>query len=154
MAKLKNCGDCGQQVSKSAKRCPHCGKRFTSRLTWIFGGFFAFIVFFTVFGVSNNDTSSTAQPNTTSANNPQKEQHIAQIEADPNYKSVKTMPYATCLDLQKVYGESMKGAKSIPIKNEKQLSVVKYCANDGAVTVTCDGKKDELIIAKDDNAGC
>ena len=48
MAKLMKCGDCGSQISRSAKRCPNCGKKITPRYVWIFGGMFAFIVFWTI----------------------------------------------------------------------------------------------------------
>ena len=31
MARLKECADCGHEVSKSADACPTCGKRFARR---------------------------------------------------------------------------------------------------------------------------
>lgn len=42
------CKDCGGQVSKKAKTCPHCGapnKTKTSMLTWVMAGLFGFVVF-------------------------------------------------------------------------------------------------------------
>lgn len=160
MAKLMKCGDCGSQISRSAKRCPNCGKKITPRYVWIFGGMFAFIVFWTIIS-SNSDNVSNQQaqePATTNVQNQAFEEHkakrMAEIEADPNYKKTQDMAYAVCLEYQKVTGEAMKGATAVPISSNEQSSVVKYCTYDGAVTVTCDGKNNKMTIAESNRDGC
>lgn len=60
MAKMKNCKDCGSEISKSAKVCPHCGKKQGHPVLRFILGFFIIIIGFgaIIGGTSNNPDSS------------------------------------------------------------------------------------------------
>ena len=67
MAKLIKCAGCGEEISKNAKSCPHCGEpkaKPTSLLTWL-----VLILFIIgIFGsMSSNDNSSSSIAKTTAA---------------------------------------------------------------------------------------
>lgn len=47
---LTTCKECGGQVSSSARKCPHCGKRRTTLVTKIVGLFFVLVVASAVWG--------------------------------------------------------------------------------------------------------
>jgi hypothetical protein len=52
---LKPCKECGTQVSTDATACPKCGAKQPKRtktVTWLVGGFFAFVVFSAVFNTA------------------------------------------------------------------------------------------------------
>lgn len=41
---LTTCNECGEQISTAAKTCPKCGKRRTTRLTWLGLAFIVILV--------------------------------------------------------------------------------------------------------------
>lgn len=74
---------------------------------------------------------------------------------DKNYKKVKQMEYSTCLGLQQVYNDSIgKNHKVIELKKTDSKSAIKYCATDGATSVTCDKNKNTMTLAWADMSGC
>jgi len=57
---LINCKECGQQISKSAKACPHCGAKVkrTGIFTWIVAGFFALMFLGMIVGTCDEKNRS------------------------------------------------------------------------------------------------
>jgi len=65
MAKLIKCAGCGEEISKNAKSCPHCGEpkeESTSLLTWIIVFAIGFFIFGSIF--KNTDSPSSSMSNT------------------------------------------------------------------------------------------
>lgn len=60
MAKLIQCKDCGNQISKNAATCPNCGakNKRTSIVTWLALLFIGIPVLWSVFSGASNDTPS------------------------------------------------------------------------------------------------
>lgn len=60
MAKLIQCKDCGNQISKNAKSCPSCGakNKQTSIITWLALIFIGIPVLWSVFSGASNDSST------------------------------------------------------------------------------------------------
>ncbi len=161
MAKLTNCKDCGHQISKNATQCPNCGARIkkTSMLTWFFAVLFGLPFLFAIFKSANTSTQPTPKPvaqEVTSGVEQEKfNPNMEEIRSDPNYKKTKTMDFQTCLKLQEVYTQQLgKNNKVVEVEKTDTLSSVKYCANDGSTTVTCDGKNNKMTLAKTDKKGC
>lgn len=71
MAKLATCKDCGGQVSKSAKVCPHCGAKQKKSPWRVVGGtifLFIGIILFAVAIAGNSDSVEKAAKEMTSEN--------------------------------------------------------------------------------------
>lgn len=56
MSKVKNCPDCDKEVSKSAKKCPHCGKKLkTGIFVKIILGIIILVILSAIFGPSKEE---------------------------------------------------------------------------------------------------
>lgn len=51
---LKKCSECGNQISSSSSRCPHCGARHVSSLTRILAWIIFALVALTALGLAWN----------------------------------------------------------------------------------------------------
>lgn len=62
MANLINCKDCGKEVSKKAKTCPHCGAKVKKghKILWTILGIFGLFVIIGIFSEEENGTTSSA----------------------------------------------------------------------------------------------
>ena len=149
MAKMTKCGDCGQQVSKSVKRCPNCGKKLTPRSVWIFGSMFAFIVLWFVISLSN-----TQPTNTENRYDTQEITALAEQEKQVEFDIVRSMNFDSCLKFQD-FLETRMNVKSIPVESSGKIVKKKFCSNlDGPFVLTCDGKNNTRVMVKSDNDGC
>jgi hypothetical protein len=74
---LTKCKECGNQLAKSAKVCPHCGAkpRRTSGCSWL-----VLIAF--VFGLYEYTTTTLNSPTTTKTGKPRREQTVPAVAAD------------------------------------------------------------------------
>lgn len=56
MSKVKNCPDCDKEVSKSAKKCPHCGKKLkTGLFVKLVLGVIILVILSIIFGPSKEE---------------------------------------------------------------------------------------------------
>lgn len=161
MAKLTTCGTCGHQVSSTATQCPNCGQKFkkkTSIFTWAVAGLIGVPFLFGIFKSANNPPPQVAEQSTqqqVAQQSTVSESPIELKKVDKNYKKIKQMDYETCLGVQKIYNDTLgKNHKYIELKKTDSKSVIKYCAADGATSVTCDKNKNTMTLAWADMSGC
>ena len=69
MAKLTQCKDCGNQISKNAASCPNCGakNKRTSIVTWLVLIFIGIPILIAVFSGAGDDTATAQSQNLASS---------------------------------------------------------------------------------------
>ena len=114
MAKLIQCKDCGNQISKNAESCPNCGakNKRTSIITWLALIFIGIPVLWSVFSGAANDTPSEPVAEADEIS-PSETLEIFEFY-EPNFdKHAGTMIYVT----QDLVRKNMKDPESVEFRN-------------------------------------
>lgn len=84
---VKNCKECGKQVSTKAKKCPHCGAKApkrTSLLVWVLIGVIGYV--FYMVGQGNLDTAPSKAESSLSAEQQAEIEREAERRAQASYE--------------------------------------------------------------------
>lgn len=137
----------------------------TSTVTKIIGGIVGLAMFWAISkSCSHSDTAqpqqtqvvaSSSLPDNKPTDNLNNNKDLTNKKIDKNYKKVKQMDYSACLGFQKISGDAIsKHDKVIELKKTDTKTIVKYCAVDGATSITCDKNKNTMTLAWADMSGC
>ena len=111
--KLKNCGDCGEEISKSAKRCPHCGakqKKPFYKKWW----FWAILAFVLIGSSGSGEGSAPSASRETAAVQTRQEEAVPETDAVQTAETEAPVPteYKNALKKAKSYSEFMHMSKA------------------------------------------
>ena len=91
--------------------------------------------------------TTTNKPQTTEAEHNKKDGNVESHS--------QAMGFAQCASLQQQTAELMSGHTIIHVVNSPELSIVKYCADDGVILITCSQADGKMVTTKSNNRkGC